>query len=529
MRRGVRTNRLVLTTAVLTVGMVTLAPLVPTAAAGSTTNDVGFGRMGGSAGSVGSPQPGAPGLGDKVYPGLGNGGYDVAAYLLDFDYQDATGLVDAKVTITARATQALSRFNLDAVGLDIAQVRVNGTAATFTQQGEELVVTPARSIAVGKPFVVQVGYQADPAREVPNPGWVVTDGGFALAPQPAGAHAVFPSNDHPSDKAHFAFRITVPDGTFAAANGTKVAQKSVAGRTTSTYVSKDPIATELVQVAVGDYQLVDRGEVAGVHLRDVVPTERVAALEPALALTPGHLDWIRPYLGTFPLEAYGLLPADTDDPDAFDFTGLETQTLTLYKPAFLTQEEKAIGSHMMHEMVHNWFGNSVSPQTWSDLWINEGHADFYGLVYRYERGWPDSRGFTTLEERMEYTYSQGDIWRAESGPVADPNATNLFDNQRYTGGVLVLFALREKVGAQAFAAIERTILTERRNGNVSTADFIETAVEVSGQADVGPFLQEWLYGTTTPPMPNHPDWTVDPVPAAGVEHATLQTDRYGIR
>ncbi len=527
MRRHVRTSRLLLATAALAT---VATPLVPSAAAGSTTNDSGGGRVGATGERSGPPTPGAPGVGDKVYPGLGNGGYDVAAYLVDLDYQEETALVEARVAITARASHALSQFNLDAVGLDIAQVKVNGTEATFAQQGEELVITPERPIAERKTFVVQVSYQADPRREVPNPGWVPTEGGFALAPQPAGAHAVFPSNDHPSDKAYFAFRVTVPDGTFAVANGTKVGEKTGAdGRTTYTYASHDPIATELVQVAVGDYQLVDRGEGSGVHLRDVVPTDRVTALEPALSLTPGHVDWIRPYLGAFPLEAYGLLPADTDDPEAFDFTGLETQTLTLYKPAFLTQEEKDIGSHMMHEMVHNWFGNSVTPTSWSDLWINEGHADFYGLIYRYERGWPDSRGFTNLDDRMKYTYSQGDIWRAESGPVADPNAANLFDNQRYTGGVLVLYALREKVGAETFARIERTILSEHRNGNVSTADFIDTAVEVSGQQDVGPFLQDWLYGTTTPAMPNHPDWTVDPVPAAGVKQSTVQTDRYGIR
>src|SRR5690606_27923646 len=122
-------------------------------------------------------------------------------------------------------------------------------------------------------------------------------------------------------------------------------------------------------------------------------------------------------------------------------------------------------------IVHSWFGNSVTPRMWSDLWINEGHADFYGLLYRYERGWPDSRGYTTMEERMKYTYSQGDIWRAASGPVARPDASNLFDNQRYTGGTLVLYALREKVGQEAFDRLERTYLDRYRNKSAGTEDF----------------------------------------------------------
>jgi aminopeptidase N len=525
MRVHSRASRLLLPAAAMAA---VAAPLLPAVAAEREAEaPAGDARAAGGR-ATGAATPGAPGVGDKVYPNLGNGGYDVQQYLVDVDYQEQDQTVDATVVITARATQDLSSFHLDAVGLTINTVEVNGRPASFVQQGEELVVTPFSPLAKDKAFVVTVAYLANPRADVPNQGWVPTEGGFALAPQPAGAHAVLPSNDHPSDKARFAFRITVPEGTTAVANGTKVGEGTKDGRTTVAYVSRDPIATELLQIAVGGYEIVDRGSDTGVHLRDVVPTEKVSTLEPALSLTPGHLAWIRPYLGDFPLEAYGLLPADTDDPEAFDFTGLETQTLTLYKPAFLTQEEKNIGSHMMHEMVHNWWGNSVTPASWSDLWINEGHADYYGLLYRYERGWPDSRGFTTMEQRMKYTYSQGDIWRASSGPVADPNAANLFDNQRYTGGVLVLYALREKVGPEPFAQIENAILEKFRNGNLSTAQFIAMAAEVSGDPTVTAFLEDWLYGTKTPPMPNHPDWPVDPVPTGPVAKSTLQTDRYGI-
>jgi aminopeptidase N len=165
----------------------------------------------------------------------------------------------------------------------------------------------------------------------------------------------------------------------------------------------------------------------------------------------------------------------------------------------------------MHELVHSWFGNSVSPAGWADLWLNEGHADFYGLLYRFERGWPDSLGLTSMEARMKDTYARGDLWRRTSGPVAAPNAVNLFDNQRYLGGVLVLYALRELVGEDVFRRIERTFLECHRGSSASTEDYIAIASEVSGQ-DLSGFLRDWLYGTKTPRMPGHPDWTVVPVP-----------------
>ncbi|WP_066943920.1 M1 family metallopeptidase [Streptomyces lushanensis] len=454
--------------------------------------------------------PGGGSLGDPVYPVIGNTGYRVAAYLLDFTYRADTRLVDASVTVTAHATQDLSAFSLDAVGFVVHGVWVGGREAVFEQQAEKLVVTPPSCVANREKFTVRVDYTADPRKIAPPyNGWVPTPDGFAVAGQPDLARTVFPCNDHPSDKADFTFRITAPEGLTAVATGSLVSTRKANGTTTVTYRSRDPLATELVQITVGDYRIVERPGPSGLRLRDVVPTARAAALEPALALTPHQLTWLEQRLGAFPFEAYGILPANTDDPNAFDFTGLETQTLTIYKPNFLLQTENLIGSHMMHELVHSWFGNLVSPATWADLWLNEGHADYYGLLYRYERGWPDSIGLTSMEARMKDVYSRGDQWRKDGGPVAAPTAATLFHSQRYTGGVLVLYALWTLVGEEVFTRIEHTFLDRYRNSSASTAQYIAVASEVSGQ-DLTGFLTEWLYGTKTPRMPGHPDWTVTP-------------------
>ncbi|MEU8948628.1 M1 family metallopeptidase [Streptomyces sp. NPDC048489] len=457
--------------------------------------------------------PGAETLGDSVFPALGNDGYRVEAYHLDLSYDATTRLVDARATLLIRATQSLSRFSLDALGLDIRSVRVGGSTATYEQADEKLRITPARTLPERRAVTVCVEYTADPARTLAHTAWVPTPDGFAVCPQPNSAHTVFPCNDHPADKADFSFRITVPSNLRGVASGTLIRTEKVNGdRTAYTYRSASPMATELVQITVGDYTVKERQGPHRLRLRDVVPTARAAALEPALALTPGLVGWLEQRLGAYPFETYGLLPCNSDDANAFDFTGLETQTLTLYKPNFLLQEERFIGSHMMHELVHSWFGNSVSPADWADLWLNEGHADFYGLLYRYERGWPDSLGLTSMEARMKDTYAKGDQWRQSSGPVAAPNAVNLFDNQRYLGGVLVLYALREQVGEDVFDRIERAFLERHRNAAATTADYVAVASAVSGQDQSG-FLDDWLYGTKTPRMPNHPDWTVTPVVA----------------
>ena len=74
----------------------------------------------------------------------------------------------------------------------------------------------------------------------------------------------------------------------------------------------------------------------------------------------------------------------------------------------------------------------------------------------------------------------------------------------------MLYALRQKIGVAAFDRLEREWVQRYRDGVASTADFIEFAAKVSGRRDVEPFLRDWLYGTKTPPMPGHPDWTVNP-------------------
>jgi aminopeptidase N len=124
-----------------------------------------------------------------------------------------------------------------------------------------------------------------------------------------------------------------------------------------------------------------------------------------------------------------------------------------------------------------------------------------------------------MEAHMKDTYARGDQWRHDSGPVAAPNAANLFDSQRYLGGVLVLYAFRQLVGEEVFQAVERTFLESFRNSSASTDDYIAVASEVSGQDQSG-FLRDWLYGTKTPRMPGHPDWTVTPVsPSLAAPHS----------
>ncbi|MFK0256098.1 M1 family metallopeptidase [Streptomyces sp. NPDC090445] len=450
------------------------------------------------------PPPTPLGIGDTLFPQLGNPGYDVLAYDLSLTYRDNTTPLDAVTRIDARAKEPLDRINLDFTHGTVASAQVNGAPARFENAGEDLVLTPASPVVPGAPLHITIKHTSDP-RGIADGGWVPTEDGLAMANQADAAHRVFPCNDHPADKAYFTFRITTPAGLTAVANGLPGAlpARTATGATTWTYRTLHPMATELAQVSIGDSAVVERTGPHGLPLRDVVPAADRERLEPWLKKTPGHIEWMEQRVGRYPFETYGVLIAKAKT--GFE---LETQTLSLFESGIFSGEgypEWYVEAVMVHELAHQWFGNSVTPRTWSDLWLNEGHATWYEALYA------DGLGTYSLERRMREAYQRSDQWRAAGGPPAAPKPAapgekiGLFRPVVYDGAALILYALRQEIGAAAFDRLERRWVTEHRDSVAGTQDFVRMASDVAGR-DLKPFLEPWLYGKTTPAMPGHPEW-----------------------
>ena len=477
-----------------------------------------------AAGGGGAPSPGAAGIGDRLYPELGNGGYDVLHYDVAVRYPTAAPStpVTGTVTIDARATQALSSFDLDFAGDSHGSVAVNGRPAAVAVSGEDLVITPQSPIAKGATFrVVVAGYGATPTAVNPDDptstAFFSTPDGSATAAQPNFAHLFLPSNDHPRDKASFTFHLDVPEGVTAVANGTLTSRDASGDRVVWNYEQPEPMATELIQLAVGDFAVTVRGTSAGVLVRDVTPRRLTAQLDPPLSTVLAHLPWLQERVGDYPFGLYGSFVVD-DIPFA-----LETQTLTVYGLGWFALPQGVWEPTMVHELAHQWFGNSVAPWEWSDVWLNEGHATWYEVVYAAEHGELaedtagrfNDEGYADLESYFRAVYAAGDVFRDLFGPVGlprDGTVAGLFNPNVYDGGALVLYALRQKIGPKAFEALQRAWAARYRDGVASTADFIALASEVAHR-DLSGFLRRWVYDEKTPPMPGHPDWTVDPLPA----------------
>jgi aminopeptidase N len=437
--------------------------------------------------SAGAPTPGAPGVGDPYFPEVGNGGYDAQHYELDLTWDPNRGRIDGVTTMEAVATQALSSFDLDLIGLDVSEATVDDAAATTAREGDrELVVTPAEPIADGQEFTTQITYGGVPE---PLSGQLADLGGWQsdgyevyVASEPDGAATFFPANDHPSDKASYTLRITARDDLTVAANGTlDCSTDNGDGTRTWQFDAPEPMASYLVQVVIANLRIEESTSPDGVPIRHAIDENVYDVGIASMEGTGEMIDYFADLFGPYPFEVYGGVVVDED----LGFA-LETQTLSL----FPTGIDDAF---VAHELAHQWFGNHVSVATWQDIWLNEGLATYAEWL------WLDHAGDVPLEDSVESGESYGALIDL---PPADPGADDLFAATVYVRGALTLHVLREEMGDDAFFTLVQTWVERFGGDAASNADFEALAAEVAGR-DLAPLFDAWLRSDE---LPSLEDW-----------------------
>jgi aminopeptidase N len=438
--------------------------------------------------SDGSAAPGGTGLGDPYFPDAGNSGYDVDRYDLDLTWDPAAGVMRGEATITATATDTLESFSLDAVDFDVTSLTVDGETATARPQGDrDLVVTPADPVAGGDPFTVVVAYTVEPqtieGADLLDPGWLADGDEVYAVFEPHGAATLFPVNDHPSDKAAYGFRVTVPDGLDVAANGLLTETVPGDGEATWVFDAPDPMASYLVQVVIADLEFVETSGPDGLPIRHAFDADIAGTYGDSMDRTSDMIELFSELFGPYPFVAYGAVVVD-------DRLGLalETQTLSIFGPDTAASE-----SVVAHELSHQWFGNAVSPATWQDIWLNEGFATYAALLWAEHVGEPGPD---------EFAAGAGDASGMLDLPPGNPGGDLLFDVSVYDRGALTLHVLRDAIGDHDFFTVLRTWVERHGGGSASSADFEALAEEVSGQ-DLGELFDAWL---RAPSMPSLDDW-----------------------
>ncbi|NQX27359.1 M1 family metallopeptidase [Microbacteriaceae bacterium VKM Ac-2854] len=467
------------------------------------------------------PLAGAATSGDSLLPDAGNGGYDVQHYDIDLAYA-ADGTVVASTAIEATAADPLSSFSLDFEGLAVDAVTVDGVAAAFAREDSDegaglhkLIVTPAA--AVDGDFEVGVAYHGTPVVHTDPDGspegWVPNvDGvGITALGEPLGAQTWYPNNNTPADKATFEVSVTADSALAVAGNGVLSAKTVVGDATTWTWTQTEQMATYLSMVSIGDYDVYE----SSTTLVDGSVLPIWSFIDPALGalqeyqdLIPTIIAWGEDSFGAYPGTSAGIVVKATDVGYA-----LETQD----RPYF----DGGIDENtLVHEFVHQWYGDAVSPGDWNDIWLNEGPAEFFTQRWLNETAGEESTN-TVYRGAYDENGADAELWTPATADLQDP--ANLFGEPVYVRGAMALEALRVAIGDEAFGTVFQRWYAENDGSSPRTADFIALAEEVSG-TDLTAFFDDWIYQADKPAWPAA--WTPPtstPTPTASASSTPIAT------
>jgi aminopeptidase N len=393
------------------------------------------------------------------------------------------------VTIEAiAALEGLGRFSLDFSGdYAIGKLTVDGQPAEYQWSEDKLSVDLPQALRQGAAFALDVSYHGQPrainSRYMPFAplGLNFEDGAAYVISQPDGARTWFPANDHPQDKARFRFEITVPAPYVVAANGQPQATIDH-GDGSLTYVWDSPMlmAPYLATIAVDEYVVIEESAPNGIPLRHFAPPERADEAARFFSVTGDMLVFLEEYFGPYPFESYGHAITPLQG------IVLETQTMVILPSHPLPSRV------LLHELAHQWFGDSVGVASWGDIWLSEGFATYASWL------WQGEQSSQALEQELGNTENLAP--QSDSGnPLADPAPEDLFGFDSYYKGAWVLHMLRQQIGDEAFFRLLPTYHARFRDGVASSADFQGIAEEISGQ-DLDQFFEQWVYGRGMPQL-----------------------------
>lgn len=426
--------------------------------------------------------PPVDGLEDPLFPDLGSVGIDVQSYDVNLDVGEPPSTLFGSVMVEFVATQDRQWFSLDAVGLDVSTVEVDGAPARFDLSNDQLSVDVA--IRAGDRHQVHVVYQASPKVQDSgvgiDSGWIVARDGSYTVDEPSGTRSWMPVNDHPSDKASWRFTISVPVPLVAVANGNLVDKTSDGSRSTFVWEQTEPMASYLTQVLTGVFELVDTVASNGLPLSNAFVAGPVAGYDRDLLLdaTSEQLEFFEELFGPYPFSQYGLAITE-----GLFGVAMEQQGRSLFG---VDAADSGYLSVFAHELAHQWFGNQVTPKEWDDIWLNESFATYATWM------WDEKAYGQDLEAR-----AAGELQRRRMVATGAPDVTRMFSWEVYDGGAVVVHSLRKLIGDRAFFELLRRWPAEHAGTSQSTADFLAFAQEVSGR-DLDQWATTWLFATSLP-------------------------------
>lgn len=425
---------------------------------------------------------------DSVYPDVGDPLVDALHYDLGLTWEPAEDRLTGDQRLVFRATADAATIPLDFnEDLRISALTVDGEPAAHEVDGTHLTIR--HPVTKDRQYTLALTYAGTP-RTAPAPsqrsdftqgvGWSISDDHeTSTLQEPYGAFTWYAVNDQPADKALYDFTLTVDAPWQGVANGELTRSTKTGGRTTNRWHLAEPASSYLVTVAFGDYQRTDLESASGVPIQVWAPADG-EALPGGTGTAPEAIDWLEKSLGPYPFDTFGIVVVDND-------SGMETQTMvTLGDTPYSLSPEVVV-----HEAAHHWYGDTVTPADWSDVWMNEGMAMYLQGMWEAEQ-----EGVPVAEKMDEWADFEVSL-RAGSGPPAAYDPKQFGDGNIYYGPALMWQELREQIGDRRFFQVLREWPAAQENGNADREEYWDWIEETTGE-ELSDFFDDWLLGEKTP-------------------------------
>jgi aminopeptidase N len=435
-------------------------------------------------------------------------GVDVLHYAFRLTLRDESDEIEGSATVDVKFLRdGLAEFALDLAspaagkGMTVSAVACRGAVAKFEHKDDRLRIALDPSPATGERRSFSVAY-----RGVPSAGLRIGknrhgERTFFSDNWPDRARRWLPAVDHPSDKATSEFFITAPARYQVVSNGLLQEETDLGdGRRLTHWKQSVPIAPWLIALGVAQFTAHHAGTVRGIPMETWVFHQDRDAVVPALE-DPARrvLEFFIEHIGPYPYEKVAGVQA------AGLGGGMELASSIFYGERNVTG--RGVDNLVAHEMAHQWFGDAVTERDWDDIWLSEGFATYFALLFlEHDKG--RDAFVAGLERSREIVFAT-----EKSHPELAVIHQNLADTRKvlnrlvYEKGAWVLHMLRARLGTQTFWSGIREYYRRHRDGNVSTDDFRHVMEEVSGQ-DLAEFFQQWLKRPGSPEI--HGTWRYRP-------------------
>ena len=425
-----------------------------------------------------------------------NPNIDALNYAFRLTLSDATDEVMGEATIDIRFLAAgLTRVRLDLInqgtdgrGMEVSEVMSSDGDVTFTHENDVLFITLPEATRANQRSQYTVRYRGIPAAGLKIGPNKYGDRTFFSDDWPNRARNWLPTIDHPYDKATSEMIVSAPDHYQVVSNGLKIEETALTNGMLLTHWKQSvPIATWLYNLGVARFAVQHVDDYMGKAIQTwVYYQDRDPGFYDFAATTKQVLEFYGDWVGPYSYEKLANIQSNSVG------GGMEAASSIFYGDNSVTGERTTRWQNVIiHEIAHQWFGNAVTEYDWDDVWLSEGFATYFTLLFReHQYGRDDfvagleasrDRVRTFQAENLDYTIVHDNL--DDMGRVTS--------SQTYQKGGWTLHMLRGIIGDEAFWGGIQAYYAKYQDKNATTDDFRRAMEEASGR-DLSEFFQQWL-------------------------------------